>query len=113
MLSFPSIVDRIKNVAVRQSFVFYVCACAVCARVFRLLFYTGKRSVAILQQHRDGGVPGVQGGHDAHGKNELIDVESNRGVMPLLSCTEQRFMELFVPPLVVDTFSCVSLLAHA
>lgn len=40
--------------------------------VHSFFFHTGERGVAVLQQCRDGGVPGAQGGHDAYGKNELM-----------------------------------------
>ena len=48
-----------------------------CSAFFCLPFFIGvskiegERGVAVLQQRGDGGVPSAQGGHDAHGEDEL------------------------------------------
>lgn len=50
------------------------------------MIYAGERGLSVLQQRRDGGVPGAQGGHDAHGKNELMS-DHHHQAKPWFRCS--------------------------
>ena len=48
------------------------CSCLVAPVFVGVSKIQGERCVALLQQRGDGGVPSAQGGHDAHGEDELM-----------------------------------------